>query len=375
MKPQQLPPPFQNTDNQLITRKPRESNLELFRIITMLLIIAHHFVVNSDVAQVIRDNPQEVASRFLLVFGAWGKTGINCFVLITGYFMCKSSISLQKFLKLVTQILFYNLVIFGIFIFAGQEDFSIRHLIGKLLVVKNMDGGFTSGFIMFYLLIPFLSILVNNLTQRQHLALVALVIFTFTICGSVAPPLPIRVTVNYVLHFSNLFIIASYVRLHGFPLKLNHRAWGWLTLGSLILGAASVLALNHLAPQSGFFCFHFVSDSNKILAMALAFSAFMWFKDLRIGYSKTINLLGGATFGVLLIHANSDTMRQWLWNEVVDCAGHFTDPWLWLYAPACVIVIFIVCAALEILRQRYIENPVVKWSNSAINKLRPYTTL
>lgn len=53
----------------------------------------------------------------------------------------------------------------------------------------------------------------------------------------------------------------------------------------------------------------------------------------------------------------------------------FPDPWLWLYAPACVIVIFIVCAALEILRQRYIENPVVKWSNSAINKLRPYTTL
>lgn len=29
------------------TSKPRNTNLELFRILTMLLIVAHHYVVNS----------------------------------------------------------------------------------------------------------------------------------------------------------------------------------------------------------------------------------------------------------------------------------------------------------------------------------------
>lgn len=93
--------------------KQRASNLELFRIITMLLIIAHHYVVNSGLMEVIRgvgDNSGITAkSIFYLLFGAWGKTGINCFVLITGYFMCKSQITKKKFIKLLIQIYFIKL--------------------------------------------------------------------------------------------------------------------------------------------------------------------------------------------------------------------------------------------------------------------------
>ncbi len=370
-----LPPPIQTAGNQAGIKKKRDSNLELFRIITMLLIIAHHYVVNSDVLSVIRENPAENASKFLLLFGAWGKTGINCFVLITGYFMCKSSISLHKFLKLVTQVLFYNLLIFGIFAAVGMEEVSIRNILTKFLVVRNMNGGFTSGFIMFYLFIPFLSVLVNNLTRRQHLILVGLVLLTFTVLGSMPPVFGISVTVNYVLHFSNLFIIASYVRLHGFPVAVSHRMWGLGALLSLLAGCAMILVMLRRfavtgAPEIPFGPYYWISDSNKILAMSTAFCGFMWFKDLRLGYSRVINALGGATFGVLLIHANSSAMRQWLWNELVDCAGHFADPLLWIYAPACVIVIFVVCASIELLRSRFVESHVLEWSNRAVLRLR-----
>ena len=39
----------------LCKSKERESGIELFRIITMLLIIAHHYVVNSGVSSKILD--------------------------------------------------------------------------------------------------------------------------------------------------------------------------------------------------------------------------------------------------------------------------------------------------------------------------------
>ena len=65
----------------------RSSNLELFRIITMLVIVAHHYVVNSGLMPVIFDNYPSAKSLFLLWFGWGGKTGINCCVLITGFFM------------------------------------------------------------------------------------------------------------------------------------------------------------------------------------------------------------------------------------------------------------------------------------------------
>ena len=87
----------------------RDSNLELFRCITMLLIVAHHYVVNSGLLASdgpVWENSCSWRSQFLLIFGAWGKTGINCFVLITGYYMCKSEITARKYFRLLAEIYF-----------------------------------------------------------------------------------------------------------------------------------------------------------------------------------------------------------------------------------------------------------------------------
>lgn len=50
----------------------------------------------------------------------------------------------------------------------------------------------------------------------------------------------------------------------------------------------------------------------------------MFFKDLKIKQSRTINIIGGSTFGVLCIHANSDTMRKWLWGTVLNVKGAYS---------------------------------------------------
>lgn len=69
----------QSISNKMITSyerktgRQRESNLELFRIITMLLIVAHHYVVNSGLLGRIYENPMETQGRcscWHLVHGA-----------------------------------------------------------------------------------------------------------------------------------------------------------------------------------------------------------------------------------------------------------------------------------------------------------------
>ena len=78
--------------------RPRNSNLELYCIIVMLAIVAHHYVVNSGLMEgAVSGNDFTLIQVFFLLFGMWGKTGINCFVLITGYFMCQQQITLRKF--------------------------------------------------------------------------------------------------------------------------------------------------------------------------------------------------------------------------------------------------------------------------------------
>ena len=58
--------------------------------------------------------------------------------------------------------------------------------------------------------------------------------------------------------------------------------------------------------------------------------------------NKFINAVSSTTFGVLLIHANSSTMRQWLWKDVINVIGAYNYSWLILHAIASVFVIFII---------------------------------
>ncbi len=327
----------------------------------MLLIVAHHYVVNSGLIQMIKESNDILSSNLMLLFGAWGKTGINCFVLITGYFMCKSTFALKKIVKLYLQIAFYGAVIYGIFCIAGKESFSPFKLLWSIWPVKSISLGFVSCFLIFYLFIPVLNILVNSMNQRLHKYLVVILVAIF----SVLPSFPrINMTHNYVSWFMALYMIASYIRLYGIFHRICHRQWGYLTIASVMIGALSVLFMSvcyRAGYVLGFNPYFFVSDSNKFLSVAIAVCSFMYFKDLNIPYSRFINLVGASTFGVLLIHANSDTMRQWLWRDTVDCIGHFGDSVFWTlgYATMSVLIIFSVCVGIDCIRARFIESKAI----------------
>ena len=340
------------------SEKARESNIELFRIIAMLLIVAHHFVVNSGLMAedgLIYNNPLSWRSLFLLVFGAWGKIGINCFVMITGYFMCTSKISIKKFMKLFLEIMFYKIVIYSIFWITGYEVFSLGGFLKVIIPIRTVYNDFPNAFLLYYLLIPFLSILVRHLNEKQHIYLLLWCGFTYVFLGTVPG---FSVKMNYVSWFSVLFVIASYIRLYPKKIYQNRRIWTWLTMIFVLLCVVSVIACAWLSAKTGrMIVFRFVSDSNTFLAVATGVCLFMLFKNLNIRYSKFINTAAASAFGVVLIHANSDVMRRWLWVDTIDAAGHYNAPLMPLYAVSCVAAIYIVCALIDQLRIRLIEKP------------------
>lgn len=210
--------------------KERNSNLELYRIIVMLLIVAHHYVVNSGLMSVMKEEPLHIQSIFLYLFGMWGKTGINCFVMITGYFMCKSHISLRKFMKLLLEVYFYNVVITGIFLLTGYARPSFSTVFYALVPIQSFGVNFVACFVVFYLLIPFLNLLIQTMNSKLHLRLVLLCLLVYSVIGTIPK---ITLGVNYVSWFVLLYFIASYIRLYGFPIKISNRNWGWLILLSI----------------------------------------------------------------------------------------------------------------------------------------------
>ena len=139
----------------------RNFNIELFRIITMLLIVASHYVVNSGLVDEINSASLGVKSIFLVIFGAWGSAGINCFVLITGYFMCKSQITKEKFLKIFLEYEFYKVIFYIIFIVAGYEEFSLNAALKAINPFHAADSFLTDRSQTTHVIVP-------AVRQRKH---------------------------------------------------------------------------------------------------------------------------------------------------------------------------------------------------------------
>ena len=166
------------------------------------------------------------------------------------------------------------------------------------------------------------------------------------------------VTMNYVSWFCVLYIISSYVRMYPNELLENNRIWGLMSLGSLLLSVASVIYCSWFSENLS--TYYFVSDSNKILAVVVAFCTFNFFRTLNVPCSKVINAFGASTFGVLLIHAHSDIMRQWLWNDTLDNVGAYSlGKLLPVHAFFSVVGVFLICACIDMLRIRFIEKPLL----------------
>ena len=346
-------------------KKERDSNFELLRIVLMLSIIAHHYVVNSGVM----DNfSQNISNNmmFLQLWGMWGKMAINIFVLITGYFMCKFSLKLIKVVKLIAEVVFYDFIVFIVLYMWKVQVTNFKEIFNLFFgIFQGINNGFTASFIAFYILIPFINRLINNLSKQVHLKLNCLLLFIYTICGTFfkAP------SFSYIGWYITLYLVASYIRLYPNKYTESLKLGLIATVICILVSYASVILLDQFKYQ---IAYYFVIDSNKLLALFTAISIFILFKNLRIKHSKIINAIASTTFGVLLIHANSDAMRKFLWQDLLNVPGIYNNTlgYVIIHAVISMILVYLVCVVIDLIRIKFIEKPFLNKIEKLINNSR-----
>jgi surface polysaccharide O-acyltransferase-like enzyme len=155
----------------------RQSNIELLRIIAMLMIIAHHFAYN---------NVYVTAYLFDTFNGFWlqmmrigGKIGVSIFVIISGYFLVNSSgFKISKLLKLWLQVLTFSVVSYVISsLVQGSFDLSFKTIISTLMPLTYDRWWFASAYIVLFLLSPFLNKMLHALSRNAYLAMLLVMLF------------------------------------------------------------------------------------------------------------------------------------------------------------------------------------------------------
>lgn len=326
----------------------------------MFCIVAHHYVVNSGIIKEITpEKAVSARSLFALIFGWGGKTGINCFVLITGYFMCRSTISLRKFLKLLLEIEFYKIVVWLIFLLSGYTSFTFKSTLKAILPIYGIGTGFIGSYLCFFLFIPYLNLLIYAMNEQQHQILIGLCIGIGTVLQTF---LKAPAAFTYVGWFMVCYLIAAYIRIYPNELFDNSKVWRNATWICLFFSWCSVVfgaLIYHKYGKAVYY--YFVSDSNKLLAIMTAVSAFLFFKNMKMKYHPVINKVAASTFGVLMIHANSDTMRQWLWRDVLKNTSAFHNSFFVIHAFGSVLAVYCICTVIDMVRIVVFEKPFFKW--------------
>ena len=180
---------------------------------------------------------------------------------------------------------------------------------------------------------------------------------------------------NSLLWFVTLYAIAGYARIYGFNSKFTSKHYfGFWGVFSILTYATSVI-FTIMGSRWNIFSTHatYFYGQEKLSTLLISLSLFMAFATLKMNYHKWINVIASATFGVYLIHDNG-IVRPFLWMEVFKNAQYQDSMMLIPYSIVIVIMVYIVCTMIDLLRQKIFERPYMALVNRyADTCLKPFS--
>ncbi|MGN0638493.1 MAG: acyltransferase family protein [Huintestinicola sp.] len=342
---------------QNITQKSRKSNIELCRIICMMMIIAHHLVYHGRGIHI----AEPIANRFIsYIFLPGGKIGFDAFIAITAYFITDSSFKAERFFKIYLEVIFYSVITTAAALMTGLK-MTIPELIGALLPITGAVQGYAATYLAFYLLLPFLTAVSKHTTDKQNCFLVG-VLTVFVIFSRVIGPITSSEQDVYcrLILFVYFYFLMIFLKRH--PVKWLEKPLVTMTL--FIINWALIVSY-HILPEIIpidekilQFMSRFLSDEGGLLNITAGLLIFFFFKSINIKQSKWINITASTTLGVLLLH-DGHFSRSLTWR-ILKPSSWIESKYYILMIFASVLIVFIYCAAFDIMRKRLLETPFFK---------------
>lgn len=299
--------------------KARESNMELLRIISMVLVLASHASYTSLNPPTQIDISTSLVSVFLRALSeSFSTICVNAFILISGWYGIK--VRVRRFAELIFQVLFISISLyFAMRVLGLTRSISMIEWI-ELLLFKHLGYWFVRAYIILYLFAPVLNIFVDNVSRKQLKKFlisffVLQIIYGFYhyggwYAGGYSP-----------LSFMGLYLLARYMRLY--PNKytqFNKYIDLSLYLVLSVFTAVCSLALTYFWGKGGTVLFLY---SSPLVILSSVFF-FLFFTKIMF-QNSFVNWVSTSCFAVYLVHTSPyifhiyyiDVIR--CWYEVESC--------------------------------------------------------
>lgn len=351
-------------------KKNREANLDLLRIVSMLLIVFLHSIDHSGVLE----NAENcgMGMYFYIRFTyAMCMVCVNIYVMLSGYFMVNAKFRLHKLVALWMEAAFYGFVLKLVFMLTGKEAFSVFSLVSCFFPILTGRYWFLTIYVGMYLIAPFLNTLIYAMDRRQHGMLNICLFAIMSLWASLHPAIAGMNSGGGwgLAWFVVLYLAAAWLRLYYESKGKTFRYYAvYVAIPAMMAAgqlAARALDIGILQTIIGNW-FHYNSAPVYLMTISL----FVAFLNLEIRNKKLSNLISciaPLTLGVYLIHAHAN-VSPWSW-EVLKLHQKMDSVLFLPIQLASIIGIFVVCAAIDATRRvtiGKIENaqPIINLCNN-----------
>ncbi len=284
----------------------RQSNVELLRLICMFMIVMHHFTINVWFPNMLNLHvPSSVGETILLLSHCLFFIGVNCFVLISGYFSIKTS--LRSFFHLYG---FYAFLI-ALSQYFGDAQFAMMPLhekwfhiiVHSLMPWDNNDFWFLNAYLALFMMAPLLNVAIHNMKKTTHIRVLVLLTILDVVFGGFLNIELLNTWGFCVAQFVYLYVIGGYIRKY-VPLE-TLKIYRWHTMWIYIISAAlwgiCVAVQVYVFPFFGRFFKAFAYNNIFVLIGAIAFFIFILSFDIK---SKVINWLSTSCLAAYLLQGS-----------------------------------------------------------------------
>ena len=350
-----------------IQRTERNMGIDLLRIVSMLMVVCLHVLGQGGVLNGISKTDATLAYSVAWFLEIASYCAVNCYAMISGYVGFRSKPKYSNIAILWLQVVFYG-VLFALlyYVFSPESITSNSFWAAVLPVTKRAYWYFTAYFCLFFFL-PAINHLINTLPKKQakgtFISIILLFSMLYTLArtnyiGNAVDDLLVTNKGYSALWLALVYFIGGYIGKYREDFKLAPSLCVGIYFGAVVLTLLEKL----LAQKSVLVGYTTPTIVACSIVLILLFSSLKCNRGKRV-----IAFLSPLTFGVYLIHVNPLVWVNFMKDRFVDYASY--PAWKMVLAVlGTVIVIFVICSAIELVRHYLFKLLHIKQSLTALEK-------
>ena len=278
-------------------RNCRSSNIELLRIICMIMILAIHVNFFSTGELTVTEASTSPLSSILRSFShALCVGAVNTFVLISGYFGIRYKT--KGLISLLYQSLFFCIGIYIIMVMFNIKEVSKINLISSILLFKQAHNyWFVWSYIILYILSPIVNYFTNNCT-KQEFKKVLILFFIFQFIIDFTPGYNFFQQGFSPLSFIGLYLLAQYIVR--FKITISKTKCILIFIICVLLNTAAEYSIKLFDINNCIINSMTASYTNP-LTIIQSLALLLYFSKLEI-QNRVINWVATSVFAVYLFH-------------------------------------------------------------------------